>query len=178
MRISDWSSDVCSSDLENGRVSEQERGLLAQRFRNRPGLACRPGDAPVAEIDPVPLERENFRHAGGKRELQPHRERQRPVLKSLGIGEVEIVVDPDQFGILAFKETGFKKVFDTERDNQRNFPNELVGRPVPGDWTAPCLEAKFGRKWPDWMGFSVPLIRSEEHTSELQSLMRISYAVF
>src|SRR3546814_4395583 len=26
--------------------------------------------------------------------------------------------------------------------------------------------------------FSAPLVRSEEHTSELQSLMRISYAVF
>src|SRR3546814_5316049 len=28
------------------------------------------------------------------------------------------------------------------------------------------------RRWPTW------LLRSEEHTSELQSLMRISYAVF
>src|SRR3546814_2597461 len=27
-------------------------------------------------------------------------------------------------------------------------------------------------------GFAPPIIRSEEHTSELQSLMRISYAVF
>src|SRR3546814_2930857 len=26
--------------------------------------------------------------------------------------------------------------------------------------------------------FSIPVLRSEEHTSELQSLMRISYAVF
>lgn len=64
----------------------------------------------------------------------------------------------DSFWYLAFKGTGFKKVFDTERDNQRNYPNELVGRPVPGDWTAPCLKAKLGRKWPDWIGFSVPLI--------------------
>src|SRR3546814_2328374 len=32
----------------------------------------------------------------------------------------------------------------------------------------------------DWEehGADVPLLRSEEHTSELQSLMRISYAVF
>src|SRR3546814_2660511 len=28
------------------------------------------------------------------------------------------------------------------------------------------------------IGFPPPLVRSEEHTSELQSLMRISYAVF
>src|SRR3546814_6846284 len=31
-------------------------------------------------------------------------------------------------------------------------------------------------KWPD--GFGAAEVRSEEHTSELQSLMRISYAVF
>src|SRR3546814_6558796 len=31
---------------------------------------------------------------------------------------------------------------------------------------------------PDWPGFSKVFGRSEEHTSELQSLMRISYAVF
>src|SRR3546814_6381258 len=29
-----------------------------------------------------------------------------------------------------------------------------------------------------WIGFANHVIRSEEHTSELQSLMRISYAVF
>src|SRR3546814_3838337 len=29
-----------------------------------------------------------------------------------------------------------------------------------------------------WHGDAAPLLRSEEHTSELQSLMRISYAVF
>src|SRR3546814_8639170 len=31
---------------------------------------------------------------------------------------------------------------------------------------------------PTWYGSAVILIRSEEHTSELQSLMRTSYAVF
>src|SRR3546814_8625680 len=31
-------------------------------------------------------------------------------------------------------------------------------------------------KRPDWV--QMPSVRSEEHTSELQSLMRISYAVF
>src|SRR3546814_5290331 len=31
---------------------------------------------------------------------------------------------------------------------------------------------------PLWSGKSPPSLRSEEHTSELQSLMRISYAVF
>src|SRR3546814_6726420 len=40
--------------------------------------------------------------------------------------------------------------------------------PTHDDITAECVAKAFGRK----------LIRSEEHTSELQSLMRISYAVF
>src|SRR3546814_4502861 len=42
----------------------------------------------------------------------------------------------------------------------------------PGDEQATCLN-------PDWLFLGVrEIIRSEEHTSELQSLMRISYAVF
>src|SRR3546814_1577147 len=38
---------------------------------------------------------------------------------------------------------------------------------LPDRWYRPCGECR-----------SVPYSRSEEHTSELQSLMRISYAVF
>src|SRR3546814_3128065 len=50
-------------------------------------------------------------------------------------------------------------------------------------------EARFSEALPDWIGAHVnalaflggvprAIVRSEEHTSELQSLMRISYAVF
>src|SRR3546814_8567676 len=35
-----------------------------------------------------------------------------------------------------------------------------------------------GRRWLAWALFLPLAMRSEEHTSELQSLMRISYAVF
>src|SRR3546814_5297491 len=49
----------------------------------------------------------------------------------------------------------------------------------------PFLDAKYYQAWFAWPGVlaaaQMPLlvaIRSEEHTSELQSLMRISYAVF
>src|SRR3546814_3480910 len=39
--------------------------------------------------------------------------------------------------------------------------------------------ARAGRVWPDFqVGCNGRHVRSEEHTSELQSLMRISYAVF
>src|SRR3546814_5727196 len=43
------------------------------------------------------------------------------------------------------------------------------------------LKARLGGDWVIWAGgiaFPVVVLRSEEHTSELQSLMRISYAVF
>src|SRR3546814_5967094 len=41
--------------------------------------------------------------------------------------------------------------------------------------SAPCKSARWLRSAGNW---SSVVIRSEEHTSELQSLMRISYAVF
>src|SRR3546814_10526956 len=64
--------------------------------------------------------------------------------------------------------------------------------------TTPCSASSRPRAWPCWIwtkryaagiwagtspfccwkAFFSPAIRSEEHTSELQSLMRISYAVF
>src|SRR3546814_7460696 len=38
--------------------------------------------------------------------------------------------------------------------------------------------ARFSFRWQDQFNLSLDPDRSEEHTSELQSLMRISYAVF
>src|SRR3546814_2099703 len=46
--------------------------------------------------------------------------------------------------------------------------------PWPSGLPAGCGSA--ARRWPAWAASST--WRSEEHTSELQSLMRISYAVF
>src|SRR3546814_1601774 len=48
-------------------------------------------------------------------------------------------------------------------------------------WPGRCCEAAKVTKWRDRSGSgpqSDQRLRSEEHTSELQSLMRISYAVF
>src|SRR3546814_2515690 len=50
---------------------------------------------------------------------------------------------------------------------QRN----LLGRPDPSLLVFNLVLACYGTQ-------SVKIVRSEEHTSELQSLMRISYAVF
>src|SRR3546814_1303885 len=114
MRISDWSSDVCSSDLS---------ALLGPgQSRHAPG------------IDPVPDVRRP-RH---------------PALQRAGGG-------------------------------QRSGASALEGALLPpiqkhgvcrsaGSWGRAPLDANVPRHRPS--------ARSEEHTSELQSLMRISYAVF
>src|SRR3546814_5310808 len=101
MRISDWSSDVCSSDLSVVRLR-----LVAGR---------------VAAV--------------GRR----HRGR--------GLD-----------GLGGFRGHGF-------------------GRAAHGVELAPCLRVRLAHRGVD-VAHRVLGFRSEEHTSELQSLMRISYAVF
>src|SRR3546814_8624289 len=68
--------------------------------------------------------------------------------------------------------------------DQYKFLGQDARRPTgpPGtrrtpDHAARCLGAAPGKHRRRW-GHDMPMIRSEEHTSELQSLMRISYAVF
>src|SRR3546814_4815147 len=110
MRISDWSSDVCSSDLL------EQLGSVAQAVELvRPELHHRNPLVPIfaARIGPA--------HA----------------------------VAPDM-GELALDRVGMEP---------------------------PALIEQGRRHRPETMGGHL-LLRSEEHTSELQSLMRISYAVF
>src|SRR3546814_4941631 len=100
MRISDWSSDVCSSDLAT-RTSRVERCLEKTRWRSNLELAWRRS----------PSRKQPLRRA----EILPSRPRT------------------------------FRRI---------------------SSWPSPSAPAGSSRE------------RSEEHTSELQSLMRISYAVF
>src|SRR3546814_5926203 len=107
MRISDWSSDVCSSDLPFANQTPQSITLAkaiisgeARRWHSPRRAACDP--------------------PGGKVRLRPH---------------------PAAFA----SHRPAKPVFQAEGDGIRQ---------------------------------TAVAVRSEEHTSELQSLMRISYAVF
>src|SRR3546814_2195875 len=111
MRISDWSSDVCSSDLEKGIciVGHFDSNGRGQALSKAAVLA--PGRTPV-------------------------------------FGRFALAVGS---------------------------PYAPDGVPAPRS-LALDLTARDGSTWRTAMN-SVPL-RSEEHTSELQSLMRISYAVF
>src|SRR3546814_6730880 len=59
----------------------------------------------------------------------------------------------------------------------------VVKRPLPqlrvaAEWLAPVERGTSEVRWLRRARGVDPAIRSEEHTSELQSLMRISYAVF
>src|SRR3546814_2835070 len=109
MRISDWSSDVCSSDLE----IEQRRLVVLQHFELEADPARNLGAASGGEAQQ--LRRVDDRHDAGD-----HRHGQSGALAALD--EIEICI-----GVV-----------------------EILRHHA----------------------------RSEEHTSELQSLMRISYAVF
>src|SRR3546814_7660502 len=106
MRISDWSSDVCSSDLKIARAPD--------RARERAGGVIGLGD--------------------GLGNLEQHR------LACMRFGDAK---------------EGFER---GDRGGAIGAGRAFVGK---GD-----VEHRWQR------------VRSEEHTSELQSLMRISYAVF
>src|SRR3546814_9272767 len=115
MRISDWSSDVCSSDLEILRA------LLQERFGNHP-------------------------HVGEIRG------------RGYFVG-IELVAD-----------RAGKATFDPARATHQRVKQAAMDR---GLICYPTGGAADGVR-----GDHVIVARSAEHKSELQSLMRISYAVF
>src|SRR3546814_8581642 len=120
MRISDWSSDVCSSDL-----------LIDCQPRDRRQLIClRETSLKPRHLAAIDLDR-------GRAHIIADFN---PEFSRLKMGRAQRIMLTSSVGIQAF--------------------GDLV---YPADYRA---------------GQRYPLIRSEEHTSELQSLMRISYAVF
>src|SRR3546814_4878943 len=118
MRISDWSSDVCSSDLQQRQIGDS-LGKAAEKLKDSDKLICRL--AAVLEI------------------------------------ARETDFESDSAQAAALKELLSETKF---------LANELE--------SAQTAEAL--REIPD--SYADLTKRSEEHTSELQSLMRISYAVF
>src|SRR3546814_2313757 len=124
MRISDWSSDVCSSDLR--QVELVDRLVEAGR-----------GVGVGAEGQPLAFEQLDHLALGHmSRSVERHMFEE--------MGEAALVV-------------GFGEAADVEA---RADDDAALGRAV--------FEQRIFH----------PVRRSEEHTSELQSLMRISYAVF
>src|SRR3546814_2509980 len=116
MRISDWSSDVCSSDLKPNELTPLS-GLVSQDFYILLRTFGNPADR-------------------GLRTIDRHQRRARRI----------------DIGIVDF-----------QRQRSSGFDEEDRGSVVSGSADDGAIQ---------YIG------RSEEHTSELQSLMRISYAVF
>src|SRR3546814_4141455 len=118
MRISDWSSDVCSSDLHHLGPGERRLGI------DDPAL--------LADRREVPQESEPF---GEMREAAKE-------------SELAVIVQRAQPGQEQASEQGTKDADREQEGGARGYPARSIAR------------------------------RSEEHTSELQSLMRMWYAVF
>src|SRR3546814_1894890 len=146
MRISDWSSDVCSSDLLAALVLEVDVdvGGFVARLRQE----ARQQQAALDGIDRGDPEREADRGVGG---------RAATLAEDLPlVGEADDVLDGEEEGLVH------------ELGDQRQFVFDLF-HDLRGRTLGPA---------PAHAGFGELAQRSEEHTSELQSLMRLSYAVF
>src|SRR3546814_4073815 len=177
MRISDWSSDVCSSDLrvliaalfEHSRIDTREgegahersvHDLELQR-RERRGIRRR---ALVRRLA-VELDALDRRHVERARQIIDDRVEQR-------LNTLVLERRPAQHG--------------DEREVERTLADQLAQRIGVG---LGAFEIRFHDvvvlldRHLDQLGARrrdgvLHVVRSEEHTSELQSLMRISYAVF
>src|SRR3546814_1026700 len=121
MRISDWSSDVCSSDLHR-------HGLFVRRHRR---------------VEPGP--RVDHMLVVGERLVEARWKHRAELLIEIGDAELDALRLPHQYVDLL---------------------NGLLERVQFGEVDGGQIAGLIGQ------------VRSEEHTSELQSLMRISYAVF
>src|SRR3546814_2433232 len=143
MRISDWSSDVCSSDLERRRNLSGVRtrtGTLIDSAAVPPLREERPcavAATSAGRHDDLRALRHALAHVATQH-LAQERHRDPPLLGQRSA--VELVEQPGQ---------------------ARQVAVDAAQQPVD-------------RRLVDCQ----PAARSEEHTSELQSLMRISYAVF
>src|SRR3546814_9035719 len=127
MRISDWSSDVCSSDLTEAQALLKAEGLRASRDAIRALTDAAAGDRAILAGEIAKLALYLDASPEHPKSVEP------PVVAALVSGHSE-----SDLGALV---------------------NAVLGG-QPGE-----AERQIAN-------------RSEEHTSELQSLMRLSYAVF
>src|SRR3546814_3087779 len=142
MRISDWSSDVCSSDLTSfGATCEQ-----------RPVWNDDQEDVTVG-AGPVSAEQADQRLRTAVDDAEPVAAQRFLDLRGQLLRALRV-----EAGVDAFTAEGSLPLLDV---------GEAVGDPV--GVVGEGADRRGGRR---------AGVRSEEHTSELQSLMRISYAVF
>src|SRR3546814_5495668 len=146
MRFSDWSSDVCSSDLPVAAMADGDVTGPAGRGRETHADQRRAGgvDAVGLGVHRNHARRKGFGYPAIKRRL---------------IGDADIVVMVEG-RVIRFARLGRGR----------------RGRDVAAQLRQQRAESLIGEK--RLQRLRRDALRSEEHTSELQSLMRISYAVF
>src|SRR3546814_7281666 len=127
MRISDWSSDVCSSDLADVRRTLLRMKALTQAARALTYYAW--GQTDRAHL--------------GDEAARARADLLTPLVKAYG---TDVGVEAASLGVQVHGGMGFIE----ETGAAQHYRDARIA----------------------------PIYRSEEHTSELQSLMRISYAVF
>src|SRR3546814_309414 len=171
LRISDWSSDVCSSDLPGPEPPPSTRcptpPIAAATSASSPS-ATRPRTASTSPAPP-PARRHHVRPSepGDLRRLPDERSR----------GDVAVLRRSLRLGLQAPPGGGVPRDpprpeaqhghAPQRRADERTRPARVRdGRGSARDAPQGGVDGRHGA------------LRSEEHTSELQSLMRISYAVF
>src|SRR3546814_749433 len=154
MRISDWSSDVCSSDLRDTyHLFGLETGVPTDAYGLEEAVADGYLVPPRAQSVPVKFVREGIRYDELSEEEKEHWE-------SLDWGDYDEL--PDEI--------------HASEVNKRLFNEHTVDLMLQ-HLMEHGLKVDGGDRLGKTIIFAVNQ-RSEEHTSELQSLMRISYAVF
>src|SRR3546814_721423 len=174
MRISDWSSDVCSSDLSpdalsllvgavDGVTATDVRWGIGEQFVQ---ISSAPG-APTRKLEVT---------GGGENTYFLNYPAIRPAISPDGSLAL-ISGTPREVSASWDRYEG--ETFQTIVREWRKSSKSFMGRQLQQLFLASVDGASARPLW------NVPLdpsrsmqMRSEEHTSELQSLMRISYAVF
>src|SRR3546814_118918 len=183
MRISDWSSDVCSSDLQVEDAGHHAQAAQSGFFLRLAQGAARQVAVAVgvaAELEPaIKLAVVGQQHALPRTVDQPGRggemTGQAPPFE-----RIRIIEQLDEHGCE-------RRLLGTTRGMFDQLPAKGVGL-IRGFHASSFVRRQSGRQaYPAWhaacachaprAGRTLPP-KSEEHTSELQSLMRISYAVF
>src|SRR3546814_9455199 len=167
MRISDWSSDVCSSDLlasEDPLMLQATAEKVLHEIRTLRGLGGATSSANL--LRPELVIRPDFARAA---ELGVTAEAIGDAVRIATAGDYEVILPKLN---LPERQIYIRTMLDpasrTDLDTIRQLRVASMHGPVPlANVASVTVE-----------GGPAQIDRSEEHTSELQSLMRISYAVF
>src|SRR3546814_7809750 len=175
MRISDWSSDVCSSDLP---ILEIHMGETAENVAERYGISRADQDALAVEG-----------HRRAAQAIAEGRFKKQIVPIESNVRGATVTFDTDEhvrenasLEDMAKLRPAFRKEGSVTAGNASGLNDGAAALVLASDAAvkkqglapmAKILGWGHAGVDPEVMG-----IRSEEHTSELQSLMRISYAVF